>query len=107
MNNIIIWVNARSKPLFFLWKCWNYSVRIHSEGNIQNTKRKMHVGIGISQFSKARACTIAFIRLSRLVGFLSVCYYFGGMVWGEGSSCQVLQRSSFSIYPALPLPCKE
>lgn len=33
-------------------------LRICSKGNIQNIKRKTHVGIGISQFSRARACTV-------------------------------------------------
>lgn len=73
MNNVkIIWGKGRSKPLFFLSKYWSYSLRICSEGKIQNTKRKMRVGIGISQFNRTRACTV-FHLLDFLAWYLFVC----------------------------------
>ena len=71
MNTIkIIWGKGRSKPLFFLSEYWSYSLRIRSEGNVRNTKRKLHVGIGISQFSRTRACTVF-----HLLDFLAWCVF--------------------------------
>lgn len=44
---------------------------------MENTKRRIHVGIGISRFSKGRTCTVF-----HLSGFLtwSVCQSVGSLV---------------------------
>lgn len=64
----------------------------------------MRVGIGISQFSRTRACTVFhLIGLSSLVCLLFVLV---AVVRGQRSSCQALQISSFSVYPTLDCPAK-